>query len=102
MVIHILLTILDLVTALVLMSNATLGWFSVETILYNAFYLVLKGVIFAKNDWASRIDILAGFYMVSMSFNIFSNTLITTIVAIWLAQKIIFIIFDFVSKFTRG
>ncbi|MBI2084818.1 MAG: hypothetical protein HYT70_04400 [Candidatus Aenigmarchaeota archaeon] len=102
MVIHILLTVLDLVAAFVLVLHATLGWFSTETILYNAFYLILKGLIFAINDWPSRIDILAGIYMVLISFNIFSNNILTVITAVWLGQKIVFILFDFLFRMVAG
>lgn len=98
MVVHILLTLLDLLAAFILVLNASFGLFSPETILYNAFYLVAKGLIFAINDWPSRLDILAGIYMALVSLGIFSSAVITTITAVWLGQKVVFIAFGFISK----
>lgn len=98
MVIHILLTVLDLVAAFILVSYTTVGWFSQEMVIYIALYMIIKGAIFAVNDFASRIDILVGIYMVLISLTIFSNTVLTIIAAIWLAQKMIFIIFGSIAK----
>lgn len=90
MVVDKLLTILDAVTAFVLATHVALGWFSPEIVAYHAAYIILKGAIFILNDWASRIDIIAGIYMLLVTFNVFSLTLFTMVSIIWLLQKSIF------------
>ncbi|MBI2543202.1 MAG: hypothetical protein HYW24_03385 [Candidatus Aenigmarchaeota archaeon] len=98
MVVHILLTILDVLTAFILVSHAIFGWFSPELILYNAIYLIAKGALFALKDFASKVDILVGIYMIAVSFDIFSSTALTIIVSVWLAQKMLLILFNSISK----
>lgn len=90
MVIDKLLTILDAVTAFVLATHVALGWFSTEIVVYHALYIILKGAIFFLGDWASRIDVIVGIYMLIVAFDIFSFTTATIISVIWLLQKSIF------------
>lgn len=90
MVLDKLLTILDAVTAFVLATHVAFGWFSTEVVLYHAAYIILKSVIFFISDWASRIDILVGIYMLLVIFDILSFNLITIASVIWLLQKSIF------------
>lgn len=90
MVIHHLLTILDVVTAFVLATHVAFGWFSTEIVVYHAVYIILKGVIFFLGDWASRFDVLVGIYMLSVTFNLFSLAIVTVISVIWLLQKSVF------------
>ena len=92
MVLHILLSLFDALTAFVLVTHAIFGWFSVEIVLYHAAYVIIKGMIFALHDWASRIDILSGVYMVLVAFNIFSFPTIIAIAALWLSSKTISIV----------
>jgi len=90
MVIHYLLTILDGLTAFVLATHVALGWFSTEIVAYHAAYIILKGIIFSFRDWASRVDVLIGIYMLLVIFNWFSFPAITVASIIWLLQKTIF------------
>ncbi len=85
-----LLTILDAVTAFVLATHVALGWFSTEIVVYHAVYIILKGVIFFLGDWASRIDVFVGGYMLLVAFDVFSLDWITIISVIWLLQKSVF------------
>ena len=87
MVIVILLTILDLITAMMLVLHVGFGLFSQEVVLYNAVYLIVKGLLFFKTDFASKVDILVGIYMVMIGFDIFSNQYLTIGAVVWLAQK---------------
>ena len=76
MVIDKILTVLDAVTAFVLATHVALGWFSAEIVVYHAAYIILKGLIFFLSDWASKIDVLAGVYMLLVAFDVFSLTII--------------------------
>lgn len=98
MVILHLLTILDAVTAFVLATHVALGWFSTEIVVYHAAYIILKGVIFFISDWASRIDIVVGGYMLLVAFDMLSLTLITIVSVIWLLQKGAFLLINFITK----
>ena len=90
MVLDKILTVLDAVTAFVLATHVALGWFSPEIVTYHAAYVILKGIVFILSDWASRIDVVIGTYMVLVTFNVFSLTIFTIISIIWLLQKSIF------------
>lgn len=87
MVLVYILSILDAVTAFVLATHVALGWFSTEVVAYHAAYIILKGAIFAVNDWASRIDVIIGIYMVIVSFDILSLAFLTIISVLWLLEK---------------
>ncbi len=87
MVIHYVLTILDGLTAFVLATHVALGWFSTEIVTYHAAYIILKGLIFVLHDWASRIDVLVGIYMILVAFDIFSFAVITIVSILWLVSK---------------
>ena len=87
MVIDKILTVLDAVTAFVLATHVALGWFSAEIVVYHAAYIILKGLIFFLSDWASKIDVLAGVYMLLVAFDVFSLTIITIVFIIWLLEK---------------
>jgi len=90
MVLDKLLTILDALTAFVLAVHVALGWFSTEIVVYHAAYIILKGAIFILSDWASRVDIIVGIYMLLVTFNVFSFTATTVISVFWLLQKSVF------------
>lgn len=83
----ILLGILDLIASFVIMSHLFLGWFSIGTVLYNVLYIIIKGLIFAKWDAASKIDIIVGLYILLAVYGIFAHIVITAIVFVWLVQK---------------
>ena len=85
-----LLAILDAVTAFVLATHVAFNWFSTEIVVYNAAYIILKGSIFALHDWASRIDILVGIYMLLVTFDVFSLSFVTIFSVFWLLQKSVF------------
>ncbi len=90
MVLDKILTILDSVAAFVLAAHVGLGWFSPEVVAYHAAYIILKGAIFVMNDWASRIDILIGLYMLMVTFSLGIIPLLTVLSVIWLLQKLVF------------
>ncbi|MBI2547346.1 MAG: hypothetical protein HYW23_02765 [Candidatus Aenigmarchaeota archaeon] len=90
MVLHQLLTVLDAVTAFVLATHVALGWFSTEIVVYHASYVILKGIIFLVKDWASRIDVVVGIYMILVTFNVISLGVLTAMSVAWLLQKSIF------------
>lgn len=100
MVILVLLTVIDAVTAFVLVTHATFGWFSTVVVLYHAAYVIIKGLFFIRQliDIGSLLDIVVGIYMILLAFGIFSHTTITIIATIWLVQKIIFIIGTSIAK----
>ncbi len=79
--------LLDVITSFVLVTFAWFGWFSTEAVLYHAMYVMLKGAIFFAWDFASKVDLLAGIYIVLVAFGMFSNNTITVVVAFWLLQK---------------
>ena len=83
----VLLGILDLVASFIIMSHLFLGWFSVGTVLYNVLYIIIKGLIFAKWDMASKIDIVFGLYILLAVYGVFAHVVITAIVFVWLVQK---------------
>lgn len=87
MVIDKVLTVLDGVTAFVLATHVALGWFSTEIVVYHAAYIILKGLIFLIHDWASRIDVVVGIYMLLVAFDVFSFGIITIVSVIWLLEK---------------
>lgn len=66
-------------------------FFPLATIKYIAFYLIIKGGFFLllSKDFASLVDALFGVYFLILSSGIYSNTIITTIAALWLFQKAI-------------
>ena len=84
-----------------LVLHTGFGLFSQEVVLYNAVYLIVKGILFVKTDFASKVDILAGLYMILIGFNIFSNQYMSIAVVFWLAQKGIFIVFNTISGIFR-
>ena len=83
----ILLGILDLIASFIIMSHLFFGWFSLGTVLYNVLYIIIKGLIFAKWDFASKIDIVFGLYILLAVYGIFAHIVITVIVFVWLVQK---------------
>lgn len=85
-----LLSILDVVTAFVLWSHVSWGWFSPQVVMYHALYTILKGALFALSDFASKLDIIAGGYILLVAFGLFSHKAATTLVVIWLGQKALF------------
>lgn len=81
------LPILDIVTALVLVLHVNFGAFPFPVVLVPGIYLSFKGLIFAKSDFASRIDLLCGFYVILVAFGLFANKTAALIIMIWLMQK---------------
>lgn len=81
------LGVLDIITSFVLVTYVSWGWFSPEIVLYHALYVMLKGGIFFMSDVASKVDLLAGVYILLVAFTIFSHGTVTAIVAFWLVQK---------------
>lgn len=98
MVLDKLLTVLDAVTAFVLATHVALGLFSTEIVTYHVAYIILKGAIFFLGDWASRIDVVVGIYMLLVTFDVFSINVITIISVIWLLQKSVFAFIIPISK----
>jgi len=81
-----LLAILDTITAFVIMFHVFFGWFSPATVFYHALYVFLKGLLFAKSDFASKIDVVVGLYIFILLAG-FSHNILTIIAIVWLAQK---------------
>ncbi len=98
MVILAVLSLLDLLTAFVLITHTSFGWFSPEIVLYHAIYVIAKGSFFALHDMASRIDIIVGVYIVLVAFNIFPYNPLTIISVVWLSQKSLFIVGGWVTR----
>ncbi|MBI2176065.1 hypothetical protein HYU40_01790 [Candidatus Woesearchaeota archaeon] len=82
-----LLPILDIITAIVLMLHVKFGAFSFPVVLVHGIYLSFKGALFAKSDFASKIDMLCGIYIILVAFGLFANATIALIIVIWLMQK---------------
>lgn len=82
-----LLPILDIITALVLILHVNFGAFPFSVVLVPGIYLSFKGLIFAKSDFASKIDLLCGFYVILVAFGLLANKTAALIILIWLMQK---------------
>ncbi len=82
-----LLPILDILTATVLILHVNLGVFPFPVVLVHGIYLGLKGMLFAKGDFASRIDVLSAIYIIAVAFGLFANKTAALVVFIWLMQK---------------
>ncbi|MBI2144688.1 hypothetical protein HYU17_06135 [Candidatus Woesearchaeota archaeon] len=85
-----LLPILDAITAAVLMLHTRFGVFPASVVLVHGIYLGVKGMLFAKSDFASKIDVLCSIYIVLVALNIFTSPTVSLIVFIWLVQKAAF------------
>lgn len=85
-----LLPILDVLTAAVLILRVNFGMLPFSVVLVHGIYLGTKGVIFARSDFASKVDLLCGIYVILVAFGLFANTTVALIIAIWLAQKAVF------------
>lgn len=85
-----LLPILDILTAVVLILHVNFGIFPVPIVLVHGIYLGLKGMLFARGDFASKIDVLSAIYIITVAFGLLVNTTITWIVFFWLMQKAVF------------
>ena len=85
-----LLPVLDLLTATVLVLHANFGIFPSSVVLVHGFYLGLKGLLFAKSDFASKIDLLCGIYIILVGLGLFANATAALVIFIWLAQKAVF------------
>ncbi len=83
----ILLPVLDLLTAAVLVLHANFGFFPSSVVIVHGFYLGLKGLLFAKSDFASKIDLLCGIYVILVGLGLFTNATAGLVVFIWLVQK---------------
>jgi hypothetical protein len=84
------LPILDIITAVVLFLHARFGLFPISSLLILGVYLSLKGVVFSVSDFASRIDVVCGAYIILVGLGVFSNIVISLIVFFWLMQKGVF------------
>ncbi|MBI3036416.1 hypothetical protein HYY73_01480 [Candidatus Woesearchaeota archaeon] len=82
-----LLPILDIVTAAVLMLHVHFNIFPFVVVLVHGIYLSFKGAVFARSDFASKIDLLCGIYIMLVAFGLFANSTIALIILIWLMQK---------------
>ena len=85
-----LLPILDTLTATVLMLHVHFNFFPFIVVLVHGLYLSLKGALFARSDFASKIDLLCGIYVILVAFGTFANTTAALIITIWLLQKAVF------------
>ena len=88
--IYYLLPILDTVTAIVLVLHVNFNIFPFPVVLVHGLYLSLKGMLFARSDFASKIDLLCGIYVVLVAFGMFANATAALIITIWLVQKALF------------
>lgn len=82
-----LLPILDIVTAAVLILHVHFNIFPLVVVLIHGIYLSFKGAVFARSDFASKIDLLCGIYIIMVAFGLFANSAIALIILIWLMQK---------------
>ncbi len=85
-----LLPILDAVTAAVLMLHTHFGVFPQPVVLVHGIYLGVKGMLFAKSDFASKVDVLCSIYIVMVALGIFTSPTVSLMVFIWLMQKAVF------------
>ena len=85
-----LLPILDILTATVLMLHTYFNVFPLPVVLVHGLYLGIKGLLFAKTDFASKIDLLCSAYIIIVALGIFVKPTISLIVFIWLLQKAAF------------
>lgn len=90
-----LLPILDIVTAVVLMLHVHFGMFPLIVVLVHGIYLSLKGMLFARSDFASKVDLLCGLYVILVAFGLFANTTAALIITIWLVQKAVLALLPF-------
>lgn len=85
-----LLPILDILTATVLILHTHFGIFPLPVVLIHGIYLGLKGLLFAKTDFASKVDVLCSIYIIIVALGIFVKPTVSLIVFIWLVQKAVF------------
>ena len=85
-----LLPLLDILTAVVLVLHVNFGIFPLPVVLVHGVYLGLKGMLFARGDFASKIDVLSAIYIIIVAFGLLANTTIAWIVFFWLMQKAVF------------
>ena len=86
----ILLPILDIITAAVLMLHVHFNIFPFLVVFVHGLYLSTKGVLFARSDFASKIDLLCGIYVILVALGLLANTTVALIITIWLVQKALF------------
>lgn len=86
-VITYLLAALDILTAAVLLLHVNFGMFPLPVVLVHGIYLGTKGLLFARGDFASKIDLACSIYIIIVAFGLAVNTAVTWAVAIWLLQK---------------
>lgn len=85
-----LLPILDIVTAIVLTLHVHFNFFPFPVVLVHGLYLSMKGMLFARSDFASKIDLLCGIYVILVAFGLLANATAALIITIWLVQKSVF------------
>lgn len=85
-----LLPILDLLTATVLILHTHFGIFPLPVVLVHGIYLGFKGLLFAKSDFASKVDVLCSIYVIMVAFGAFVSPTVSLVVFVWLVQKAVF------------
>jgi hypothetical protein len=82
--------ILDIITASALFLHTRFGWFAGSFVVLVGIYMAAKGLAFAYSDFASKIDIIAGAYIIIAGLGLFMNATVSMIVFVWLMQKAVF------------
>ena len=81
----------DIATCLIVFLHLTFGMFSAATVLYGAFYLIIKGLVFSlSKDFASMVDLFCGLYILTIVFAGSSFMLLNIFIFVWLLQKGLF------------
>jgi len=86
----VLVKILGTLDFLVLLMILFSSLFPKDIILYGAFYLIIKGLIFVltSRDFASYIDVIIGIYTIFIAFNI-SHPILTIIMVLYMGEKVV-------------
>ncbi len=82
-----LLPILDILTAVVLILHTNFGTFPMPVVLVHGVYLGFKGLVFAKGDFASKVDLVAAIYIILTAMGMVAHKTVALLIFIWLIQK---------------
>ncbi|MBI2549775.1 hypothetical protein HYV83_01175 [Candidatus Woesearchaeota archaeon] len=85
-----LLPILDMLTASVLLLHANFNVFPNMVVLVHGIYLGFKGLLFARSDFASKVDVLCSIYIILVGIGLHANKTVALVIAVWLVQKAVF------------
>lgn len=85
-----LLPILDILTAVVLILHTHFNLFPFPVVFIHGIYLGFKGLVFARSDFASKVDVLCSIYIIAVAFGAFVSPTVSLIVFAWLVQKAVF------------